>query len=426
MNIKLALAVLFCSVAMSCSMSEGQLIDRMLTKMGCGICESANVCDTGCDSGCGGEIVASDCCAADSCGCGGRPGILDRIKGRLASVGCGGGCDAAPSCGCEEPVVESCGCDAAPSCGGGLLDKLKARLSGLGSGCGCASAPDDCGCNIAPVILEEPCGCDTAPSCGLGLLDRLKGRFASIGSGCASPVIDDCGCGMPEPAPCVTPVVESCGCNVAPACDTAPSCGGGLLDRLKGRLSSIGGGGCGCSAPVADGCGCEAPAPVPCVTPAPVASCGCDAAPAADCGCNGGRLGGLMGRLRSAGSCGCDDAAPVITSCGTPMGRLTLLDRLRGNRIPRDRCGSVVGSGCNDGCNSPCPGNNAGCGCGSTYGAPATMSGEVITTEAPAAEAAPAVAEPADSGVIEEAPAETDLPAVDPNAFINRRGNARG
>ncbi len=372
MNIKLASTMLFCSVVLSCSISEGQLLDRMLSRVGCSACQTVSACDTGCDSGCGGQIVTGNYGMVDSCGCNKGPGILDKIKDRLAQVGCGSGCGAvAPSpCGCVEPVVEPCGCDVAPTCGGGgfgFLDKLKGRLSSMGNGCGCAAPAADCGCEVAPVVAT-PCGCNSpAPACGrVGLLDNLKVRFSSMG-GCAAPR-GDCGCDI---APVVTP---------CPApCNAAPACGCGLFDRLKGRMSSNGGG-CGCAAPVANDCGCAAPAAAP---------CGCDAAPA----------------------CGCESA------CGATSGRVSLLDRLRGKRNASDCCGN----GCNDAC-SPCGGGQV------IYGAPAaTMQSEgsimetppVITTE-PAAEAG--------GGIIEAPAAEgVGTPAVDPNAFIIRNHrNIRG
>lgn len=62
------------------------------------------------------------------------------------------------------------------------------------------------------------------------------------------------------------------------------------------------------------------------------------------------------------------------------------------------------------------------------YSAPAVMSNQVIS-EGAVMEATPTAADPAtpaDSGVIQEAPADTDVPAVDPNAFIIRGNNARG
>lgn len=447
MNIKLALVALFCSVAMSCSVSEGQLLDRMLSKAGC------SVCDCGTNTGCSDGLLSGGCAS---------PGILDKIKGRLApaDAGCGCempvaepcGCEAAPEpCGCEAPIVEASPCDAGPSCGDGpgLLDKLKARLSSMGSGCGCAAPAPDCGCVEAPIVFAAPavesCGCEVpAPACGggPGLLDKLKGRLSSLGSGagCAAPVAD-CGCEAPAPAPCgcevaPAPVAEPCGCEAAPVM-AAPSCGGsggGLLDRLKGRLSSLGGGGgCGCeAAPVVEDCGCSAPVAAPCVTPVVAPAPVCEAAPAA-------------------ADCGCGEAAP---SCGGERPRLSLLDRLRGNRIPRDRNGRVIGGGCNDGCNPPCPNTgspcDSGCGCGAavTMAAPmdsgcsscggavmaAPMAGDVIYGDATPlnqnvapVEAAPVISEPiepapAGSDVIEEAEKADETPAVDPNAFIIRKG----
>ncbi len=471
MNIKLALTALFCGVVMSCSVSEGQLLDRMLSKAGCSVCDCApapitncsdevpcdcatesckpglldklkarfaSADDCGCEapvSDCGCEatvIEASPCDVTPACGCGG-PGLLDKLKARLSSIGNGCGCAApAAGCGCEEapvvfsaPVVESCGCEApAPACKGpGLLDKLKARLSSIGSGsccdapvadCGCEPAPiTDCGCEAAPI---SDCGCEADP-CAVSrpaLLQNIKSRLGGIG--CGTPVLASAGC---EPTP--APVVESCGCEPVAA---APACKGpGLLDKLKARLSSVGGGGCGCAAaPVADDCGCSAPAAAPCVTPVvEAADCGCEAAPVADCGC---------------------DATPA---CGSKRPRLSLLDRLRGNRIPRDRHGRVIGSGCNDGCNPPCPASPCETGCGSVVvdsgcsscgGAvmAAPMSGEVMSTEPTPVnvEAAPAVeaVQPSPADVIEEAaPAAgnaDESPAVDPNAFIIRRGKVNG
>ena len=455
MNIKLALVALFCGVAMSCNVSEGQLLDRMLSKAGCTVC----------DSGCGGGLISGGCGVADSCGARG-PGILDKIKDRLARVGCGGGCEAAAEpCGCVAPVVESCGCDAAPA-GPGFFDRFKDRMASLGSGCGCAAPAGDCGCNIAPAPMIQPtsCGCDAAPACGgggPGLLDDIKSRLSSVGSGC--------GCSAP---------VADCGCDVAPApapCDAAPACGGGpgLLDRLKGRMSSIGGGGgCGCdAAPVVSDCGCSEPAPTPCMAPVVTAPCGCDApAPVASCGGNaGGRIrgavSGIFQRGQSSAGCGCEVAAPAPSSCGcnagsASSGRLSLLDRLRGNRVPRDRSGRLIGGGCNDGCNPPCPGAGAGdCGCGGdvVMAAPVTtgcsscsscdggaimmaapLAGGAIYTDTTSSSTtegvimeAPATAEPAATeaqGVIEKAPMieGADTPAVDPNAFIIRNGNVRG
>ena len=477
MNINLALATLICSVAMSCSVSEGQLLDRMLSKAGCSVCETASPCSTGCSG-----ILS-----------GGGPGILDKIKDRLAKVGCGGGClAAADSCGCVEPVVESCGCDAAPavpSCGGGagLLDGIKGRLPSIGGG--------GCGCNAAPAIGGGPglldsmkarlssigngCGCDApapvaAPSCGCnaggpGLLDNLKGRLPSFGGGC--------GCDAPAPvATFAAPVASPCAAS-----------GPGLLDRLKDRMSSVGGGGgCGCdAAPVVSDCGCSAPsAPIvtPSLGPAPCAAssgpvrgavsgvfsrvgqssgCGCGAAPApavSDCGCGAGHSAGIAGGIAGGGF---GSRLPSLRGSSN----LTLLDRLRGNRIPRDRDGRVIGSNPNDGCNSPCPnmggGHDCGCGAaapviaapvetgcstcsscgngnfeGSVLAAPAaggviysdspSTSSEGVILESPASDAD----SPSDviKDVIEETvtPKVDATPAVDPNAFIIRNGNIRG
>ena len=497
MNIKLALAALICSVAMSCSVSEGQLLDRMLSKAGCSVCESASApqgCNTGCDSGCGGGILSGGCGGSGF----GGPGILDKIKDRLANVGCGGGClGASDSCGCVEPVVESssCGCDAAPSCGcgSGLLDGMKGRLSSLGSGsgCGCNAAPaagllsgrlsslgggGGCGCEAAPapapVVAAPSCGCDAGPSCGgggLGLLDKMKSGLSSVGGGCAAPA-------------------GACGFASAPFAAAAPSCGGGpgLLDRLKGRLDSAGGGGgCGCdAAPVVESCGggCSAPAPAPFVTPA-VEAAPC-AAPA------GGRIRGAFANIGQSSDCGCGaapaatfSAAPAVSSCGCgasagpSSARLTLLDRLRGNRIPRDRDGRVVGSAPNNGCNSPCPssGGDAGCGCGTATAAPVvydsapvdsgcstcssctgtvtegsimaapyaaggviygdsdstTLDSDSVIMETPADGPSDSTVEPIEKVIekVQEIPKGTDIdasPTVDPNAFMIRNGNSRG
>ena len=476
MNIKLALATLICSVAMSCSVSEGQLLDRMLSKAGCSVCETASPCQAGCSGG-----VLS----------GGGPGILKKITDRLAKVGCGDGCRAAAdSCGCVEPVVESCGCDAAPACGGGagLFDGLKDRFSSIGSGgCGCEAAPaiascgggpglldsmkarlssigSGCGCDAPAPVAAAPCGCDAG---GRGLLDNLKGRLPSrptLGGGGLLASAGGSGCKAPAP------IASPCGAAGGP----------GLLDRLQSRMSSIGGGGgCGCdAAPVISDCVCSAPAPAPCVTPSIGSACG--AAPA------GGRVrdavSGVLSRVGQSSGCGCGAApAPVASGCGCSAGHsagvaggigsrlpslrgssnLTLMDRLRGNRIPRDREGRVIGSGFNDGCNSPCP-NMGGhdCGCGAAapvVAAPAPCSScsscgsyEGSVLAAPAAGGIIYSDSPSSEGVITEAPISTEsspaseasdviekvqevitpkvdaTPAVDPNAFIIRNGNIRG
>ena len=387
MNTKLALATLLVSFALSCSVSEGQLIDRMLSKAGCSAC--------GTTSGCGGGLLSG--------GCG--LGIGENLKGRIGDCGCGAaapvadcGCGevAAPvvDCGCSAPApapIADCGCGeiaapAATSCGCGgaaLMQNLRNRFDGLGSrvptigsnlaarapvigfgagaagDCGCGAPVADCGCGApAPAPIAD-CGC------GAPIAD----------CGCSAPApapVADCGCSAPAPAPAPAPIA-SCGCDAAPA--SAPSAGGcQLLNKLRERMSSFGsGGGCGCAAaPVASDCGCGAPA-APIVTPAIESSCGCSApapAPVSDCGC------GAPAPAPVVSDCGCGAPAPVVSDCGCgggghggvavasargglfnrPQSNLTLLDRLRGNRIPRDRDGRVIGSGNNNGCNPPCPG----------------------------------------------------------------------
>ena len=192
MNTKLALATLLVSFALSCSVSQGQLLDRMLTKAGCSAC--------GTTSGCGGEVI-SDCGAADPCGS--RVGICDRIKGRMAG-GCG--CASAPvsDCGCSVPEpqpVADCGCSAP------------------------APAPvADCGCS-APAPVAD-CGCDApAASCGCSgsIFGKLRNRFDGTRP---SPAYSPCGCdtvpAIAAPCGCSTPAlapVADCGCS-APATST--------------------------------------------------------------------------------------------------------------------------------------------------------------------------------------------------------------
>ena len=285
--------------------------------------------------------------------------LLDRMLGRA-------GCSS-----CEAPKAPSCGC------GGGLMDKIMTKAAG-------------CECGGSDMLIYDenmtlgPVGSPCAAS--------------SSDCGCSAPIAD-CGCGAPAP-------VADCGCDAAPA----SSCGDGgcgLFSKGHGGL----GGGCGCGvvapAPMAD-CGCSAPAPV--------ADCGCDAAPASSCG-DGGC--GLFSNIRgnASGGCGCEAAAPVhapvadcgcgspapeVSSCGCnaavsegqgshcgTRGKLTLLDRLRGNRIPRTREGVVIGA-CNNGCNSPCPHQPTAapagdCGCNaSVEAAPCTScgGGEIVYGDA--------------------------------------------
>ena len=359
--------------------------------------------------------VVEDCgCGAEpACGgsCGNRVGLLNRLRARCQSRSCG----AASDCGCEvveeapccepepAPVMEDCGCDAGPACGGGscgcrsgLLSRLRARCQGGSCGaaadCGCDAAPvmEDCGCDAAPAMEDcgcdagpvvEDCGCDAGPSCGGGcgggLLSRLRARCQGGSCGAAS----DCGCEVVEEAPSCepAPVVEDCGCDAAPAC--GGSCGSrvGLLGKLMSRCQ---GRSCGAAAD----CGCEVAQEAPCFEPAPVMEdCGCEAEPACGCNaasaCGGGRIRSRLAarpKLRSGSgvaSCGgCDSGCGGGCDSGCGGGcddngceRLTLLDRLRGNRLPRDRrSGRVLCGSPNDGCNSPCPGG----GCDGGYGAP--------------------------------------------------------
>lgn len=446
MNIKLASVMLFCSFAISCNTSEGQLLDRMLSKVGCSMCQTASACDTGCNTGCGSNGLLYGGCGnetvLDGCGTGG-PGILAKIKDRLSSVGCG--CQSAPvsDCGCVEPVVESCGCDAAPFCGSpGILDKIKARLSTIGAGdCGCGAPVADCGCS-APAPVMNDCGCGTAPALGGGgLLEKFRVSMPAFTGDCGCAPVSDCGP--------VAPIVEPCGCG-----PTSMLGGRGLLTSLRGRLPSMGGD-CGCGAPVAD-CGCSGPA----LDLVPVNAC--DTAPA--CGCSGGKIRGMFsnvgGRVRgmlptASADCGCAAPAPMAlatSSCGCAdaspcdggTARLTLLDRLRGNRIARDRGGRVIGGGCNDGCNPPCPTGGCGgvaaapavaapCGCGSSImynevPMNAAPMGTPVYSEGTIMNSTPAVetAVPATEGVIEEAPEVNANPVVDPNAFIIRGGRTNG
>lgn len=415
MKFKLAAIALIASVTLSCNTSFGcELLDRMLGRAGCSSCEAPQ---------------------APSCGCGG--GLMDKIVGKSAGCGCCGddmltydanmscgpvaspcGCEAAPvaaPCGCDAAPVEApCGCDAAPApkCGGlNLFSKFGNR------GCGCGTpepviAPvADCGCGAVEAAPVADCGC-SAPVADCG---------------CSAPApVADCGCGVVEAAP-----VADCGCGAPVATPYVgevagkKSCFMGLFSKFKKPSISAPVADCGCGAvevaPVSDcGCGAVEVAPVSdcgCGSPAPVADCGCGAvetAPVADCGCGSPVIESDCGcgspataaparkwfsSVRpAAGGCGC--GAPIVestyggsavTPCGcdsAPRGKLTLLDRLRGNRIPRTREGVVIGSQCSDGCNSPCPQQPSDCGCGNPapvyQAAPCTScgGGEVIYTQA--------------------------------------------
>ncbi len=423
-------------------------------------------------SGCGPtcpEEAAAPCCepAPVDCGCEADPcakrvGLLAKLRARCESRGsndCGCEVEAAPCCE-PAPVVADCGCDAAPACADpcakrvGLLAKLRARCGDRG----CCDTADDCGCEVeaapccepAPAPAPAPC-CEPAPvDCGceadpcakrVGLLAKLRARCES--RGCCEAAAD-CGCEMPAepaPAPCCepAPVVEDCGCEAAPACADPCEQRVGLLNRLRGRLGNR----CG-SEPAAD-CGCEVEA-APCCEPAPVADCGCEAEPACGCdaapSCGGrlrGRLGGRLGGCRSDRGCGAsaDCGCGVSNDCGCDSGcddgcsKLTLLDRLRGNRLPRSRGGRVL-CGCpNDGCNSPCPGQ--GCGDNAVNSGCSSCGGDVISygqpveagSSAPVYESAPAqgVVVPnvnEAEGQVVPGDGASNRPVVRPNAFVIR------
>jgi hypothetical protein len=362
--------------------------------------------------------------------------------------------DANMSCG---PVASSCSCEAAPvatpaPCG------CEAPVAAEPCGCDAAPAVESCGCDAAPAV--ESCGCDAAPATapkfgGLNLFSKLCKNSCGAPEPAIAPVAD-CGCSAPVEAP-----VADCGCE-AP---TASPCGElnaakkpfslGLFNRFKTPAASAAADcGCGAPEPVVSDCGCGSSAPV---EAAPAADCGCSAAvaaPVSDCGCE-----------VPVSPCGNSAVAPCGCNDGS-RGKLSLLDRLRGNRIPRTRDGVVIGSACNDGCNPPCPAQPSDCGCGGApvpqVAAPCTScgGGEVIYTQAqpstgcsscgtsqgeviygtPVAaatataagseEAAP-VAPPADTettpmateGVIESVPG---APVVDPGAFIPRRRTTIG
>ena len=373
----------------------------------CG-CDGATVLETspcGCDAAPVAEASPCGCdaapaVAASPCGCDAAPaGESDGLFARLRAMGSGCGCNAAPAappCGCDAApaaAASPCGCDAAPA---GGSDGLFARIGAMrGGGCGCDAAPaapavaaSPCGCDAAPAAAASPCGCDAAPANGeaIGLIPLLMEK-RNGGCGCNSApaaAASPCGC---DAAPAVA-AASPCGCDAAPAvesisafeaspamaspfaCDAAPAeggcgSGGGFLSRLRGM-----GKGLSCnSAPAAaeaSACGCDA-APVAQASP-----CGCDAAPAVStCGCNAGPA--------AVSTCGCEAPSGACKSGGGLGGgsyrpgatrpKLTLLDRLKGNRVARDRDGRVIGV-CNDGCNPPCPQEPSPCGCGAHAEAP--------------------------------------------------------
>jgi hypothetical protein len=389
MKMKLAALAVIACVAMCCGNSYGDdLLNQMLDRGGCGGCEQVSTC---CDT------------PAPACGktrCGLFSGLRARGCG-LRGGGCADTCE--PTC-CERSGL--------------LVDMMARKRCGTGGGCGLLGGGGNCGCDTCgptcPEPVAEPC-CDAAPACGggCGLLSRLRGRMAC---GAADSCCD-------APAPCApAPVADPC-------CDAAPTCGGGcgLFSRLRARKA------CGCGGAME----CDVCAPA---CPEPVADPCCDAAPACGGGC------GLLARLRArcgggcgaATDCGCETTVVSDCGCGQPACggcrkgcRLSLFDRLNGNRIAR-RCRN---NGCDDGCGDPC--HNSGCGgaCGgavmSTPGAMPTQAyGDSIMTE-------PAPAQPMQTSPV-EVPADggaavpegdganiyrRNPPIVNPSAFLIRSGN---
>lgn len=445
MKLKLAAVALFCSVAMVCSESNADLLGRMLGR-----------------GGCGGSQAVSSCCDTPAPVCGGRnfgisininiglPGRLFRGTGcggggLLNGGGCGGGVVSNINdggCGCGAVADMGCGADAGCGCGGGkvrdLFGRVRGRLSGLGSrlgnlggGCGgCGATDGGCGCSMpAPAPSCGPTCGDAGCGCGGGLLQGglfQGGLFSRLGSnlgggcGCGAPA-GDCGCGV-APAPAMS-FSDDCGCNDGGSCLG----GGQLRGRVTGLLSRLKPSGCGrCGAPAGD-CGCAAP-----VMAAPVDTCGCGG------GCDGGC--GLLSRVKGIGQNfgsrfqgRCGSCGDMSCGGGCGAGKLSLLNRLRGDRTLRNSC--------NDGCQPACPNSGCGGGCDSCGGnavqydsgmnmqpimqpAPQMAPRMVPTQAAPVIEnAVPAATE---SGVLELPAATTPdgasyrQPVVDPSAFVTR------
>ena len=375
MKIKMAATMLLCSAVILCSeVNAGGLIGQLQSSSR-GIEAAATGTGVASDVTVGSPVAAAAPSTDGGCGCG------ETVVAPSMDSGCG--CEAAApdsGCGCNKPVRGllsnlrgGCGCG---NSGGGTKGLFQ-RMGGQGSGgCGCdapapapAPAPVDCGCASEPAAAPS-CGCQGGG--GGGLLGRLGsgggggGLLGRLGSGCGgggfgSP-LKDCGC---DSAPAAAPApAADCGCESAPA--AAPSCGclgggGGLLGRLGG------GGGCGSAAAPAADCGCDSAPVADCgCDSAPVADCGCDSAPAAapSCGCQGGG-GGLLGG-RSLGGCNSCGESSCNGGCGggglhgSRGGNrgVTLLNRLRGDRIVRDtsNCGRCMPACPMDGCDSGCGG----------------------------------------------------------------------
>ena len=452
MKIKMAATMLLCSFVMMCSeVNAAGLVGQLLQD------------DCGCQAAAPVVVESCGCEAATDEGCGCR----QPVRGLLSRLGGGCGCGAAApaaDCGCEPvaPVVEEpCGCQSAGLNGGGGFRGLLQRMAG--------QVPGDCGCGpsceepavVEPVVVEADCGCEAAPaaapSCGCqrgGLIGRMRARNCGCGGAApaAAPVADcgcapestpapvaDCGC-APEPA-----AVADCGCeaDAAPAPEADSGAPVGLLGKLRARDR-----GCGAaaSAPAVVGCG-----------DAVASDCGCDAAPevssCGDCGsasCGGGcqlgqrlqvgqRLQGGQ-RLQQVGQ----RLQPSCNRCGSSScnggcrnrgsNGLTLLDRLRGDRIVRDTsncgrcmpvCPNMGHGGCNTGCDSGC----SSCGDAVTnyeY-APASMEAVPVaqpTTPVTAPPVTPAAT--TEGTIVPEAGGSTTRsaapkPVVDSAAFVPRK-----
>lgn len=350
-----------------------------VSECGCDVAPVADCgCDTGCDSGCGsqGGLLTGMFQGRRCGGCG-------LFKG---GIGDGCGCDLMESTPCASACDEVSAC-----CDSGLLNgrlrsgRLRGRISGLfnrggscgGCGapaadCGCGTPVSDCGCGApagdcgcgsvaapAPFVsTAAPCDSCGSADGGCGCGGKLRGRVSGLlsrvgnvrGAGCGS-------CGSTSACGCDVVPVADCGCDVAPvsACDSCGDlaggcgCGGGLnvRHRVGGLLSRVGNSGCDTCGSTS-GCGCgrknivrNVVARVP--RPLQNRSCGCGVPMGSDCGCGG-----------TVSDCGCGASAG---GCGCGSSKLSLLDRLRGNRISESRRGCAS---CNDGCNPPCP--NSGCG----------------------------------------------------------------
>ena len=402
MKFKLAAVTLFACVAMICSESNGQILDRMLDRGGCGCEATPSCCDT--PASCGGESLCSKLKGGQSgrllggcgggggcgvcgdkapvltcggktgfdCGCGAGGGLLGNIfkpRGNgLLAVGTGASAFGAPTidtCGPTCSAIEAapdCGCSGGSGCGlasGSLFSKIRGGCTAGGCAGGASlfgkPATGSCGFGVPAGDAGGSCGCGAAGGggCSLGS-GSLFARLRGTGGGCggAAPAAKPCGCSAPAPvavsAPCgcsASAPVEPGGCG--PTCGgEGPSCGGGLLKGLFGRIGSLGCGGGGDS-----GCGCGAPAPAPVAwsspAPAPVAiesSCGCSAPAPAPTPCAFSAPAPVV--VESAGGCGGGCGAAPAGDCGCGGGGLDLRGRVS-NAVSNLR---PAAGGCGSGC----------------------------------------------------------------------------